>query len=242
MTDDNGHLGQGGQGDPDGQHGQAGDRRQDPWAPPEEKVTLDKTASSPSDRPTASAPPPGEGPGAAPPYTHTPNPFGPPSTPTPYPSAQYGHPAAPQPPGYPYPGYSRPGGMPGAPWVGGPPLPSGTSTASMVLGIIGLVLTMTCYGSLLGIFVAPVAMGLGISARRKVAAGLQGGSGQANAGFVMGIVGTVLSLLLAIVVVIGIVAAINADPNDGRYNDPYTTDDPYSYGARGPVPTLVVAR
>lgn len=248
MTNERGHLGHGGQGDPDGQHGQAGDRQQDPWAPPEEKVRLNKTESSPSDQPTPSASP-GDGPAAAPPHVHVPpahgpgaaDPFGPPTAPTPYPSAQYGHPAAPQPPGYPYPGYARPG-IPGAPWMGGPPLPSGTSTASMVLGIIGLVLTMTCYGSVLGIFVAPVAMGLGISARRKVAAGIQGGSGQANAGFIMGIVGTVLSVLIAALLVIFVVAAVNADPNNDRYNDPYNTDDPYSYGARGAVPTLVTAR
>lgn len=238
MTDERGHPGQGGRGDPDGRHGQAGDRQRDPWAPPEEGVRLNKTEPSVSDEPTVSAlPGAGGGPAAAPPHAGVPpaygpgapNPYGPPAAPTPYPSAQYGHPAAPQPSGYPYPGYARPA-MPGAPWMGGPPLPSGTSTASMVLGIIGLVLMMTCYGSLLGIFVAPVAMGLGISARRKVAAGIQGGSGQANAGFIMGIVGTVLSVLIAVLLVIVFVAALNSDP----YDDPYVTDDPsYSHSAHG---------
>jgi hypothetical protein len=111
----------------------------------------------------------------------------------------------------------------------------------MVLGIIGLVLTVTCYGSLLGIFVAPVALGLGISARRKVAAGIQGGSGQANAGFIMGIVGTVLSLVVAALLVFSLVLALNADPDDPYGNDPYS-DNPYNVDARGPVPTLVVTR
>lgn len=209
MTDERGPSGQGDQGGSEGRHAQPGDA--DPWAPPEKKVSLGK--------PEAPAPA-----------------YVPPPAPMPHPSAPYGHPGPPQHPGYAYPG---PGGMPGAPWLGGPQLPTGTSTASMVLGIIGLVLTLTCYGSVLGIFVAPVALGLGISARRKVAAGLQGGSGQANAGFVMGIVGTVLSVLIAAFLVFALVAAVNAE-HDGPYGDDPYGSDPYGFDARGPVPALVV--
>ncbi len=243
MTDDRGHLGQSGQGGPGERRGQAGDQR-DPWAPPE-RLSLRKTEPSAAEGPTLSSSP--YGPAAPPPHIQVPpahgpaarDPFGPPAVPAPHPSGPYGHPGPPQPPGYGY-GYGYPGyggaGMPGAPWMAGPPLPSGTSTAAMVVGIIGLVLTLSCYGSLLAVFVAPVALGLGISARRKVAAGIQGGSGQANAGFIMGIVGMVLSVLIAALLVIGLVAARNADPHDPYGGDPYNVD------ASGPVPTLVVTR
>jgi hypothetical protein len=223
MTDDRGHLGQDG---PDGQPGGAGERQHDPWAPPEERVSLHKTGPSAADAPTVPAAPAGA------PHGHTPpgggpgplNPYGPPGAPAPYPPAPYGHPPQPQGP-YPYAGYPHQG-APGMPWVGGPQPPGGTSTAAMVLGIIGLVLVCTCYGSFLAIFVAPTALGLGISARRKVAAGLQGGAGQANAGFVMGIIGTVLSVLIAALLVLAIIAA--------AHEDPYRSDDSFdsSYQAR----------
>lgn len=230
MTDDRGHSGQSGQEAPQGQHGQAGDGQHDPWAPPEEKLSLHKTESS-------AAGPPAAGPPAG---------FGPPAGPAPYPGVPYGQQAPPsQPPGYgygyaAYPGYGAPS-LPGrhAPWATGPQLPGGTSTAAMVLGIIGLVLTLTCYGSLLAVFVAPVALGLGISARRKVAAGLQGGYGQANAGFIMGIVGLVLSLLVSAFLVFAFIAAYQDSQDDNPYNQ---DGDSSSYGAHGRVPTVVVTR
>jgi hypothetical protein len=230
MTDERGHLGHNGQDGPESGNGQSGEAPHDPWAPPGEKLSLQKTDPSATQQPTVSAAPGAYGPPAASP--HPPGPYG-----APAPSGP------PQPPGYGYvyPGYGGVAGAPGAAWTAVPPLPTGTSTAAMVLGIIGLVLTVTCYGSLLGIFVAPVALGLGISARRKVAAGIQGGSGQANAGFIMGIVGTVLSLVVAALLVFSLVLALNADPDDPYGNDPYS-DNPYNVDARGPVPTLVVTR
>ena len=221
MTEDRGAPGQSGQGTPQGQHGQTGEDRRDPWAPPEERPSLHKRD------PAAAGPPAGSS-----------SAFGPPPGPAPYPGGPYGHQAPPpQPPGYgyaAYPGYGAPS-LPGrhAPWATGPQLPSGTSTAAMVLGIIGLVLVLTCYGSLLAVFVAPVALGLGISARRKVAAGLQGGSGQANAGFIMGIIGLVLSLLISVLLVIGMLAAYHADHDGNPYHQ---GDGSPSFGARGPVP------
>lgn len=235
MTDDRGQFGQSGQEAPQGQHGQAGDGQHDPWAPPEEKLSLHKT------EPSVAGPSPSGPPAAGPPAG-----FGPPAGPAPYPGGPYGHQVPPsQPPGYgygyaAYPGYGVPG-VPGrhAPWATGPQPPGGTSTAAMVLGIIGLVLTLTCYGSLLAVFVSPVALGLGISARRKVAAGLQGGSGQANAGFIMGIIGLVLSLLVAVLLVIGMIAAYHDSQDDNPYNQDGGSS---SYGAHGPVTTVVVTR
>jgi hypothetical protein len=233
MTDERGHLGQSGQGGSEGRHGQAEGDRPNPWAPPEEKLSLHKTPEPPPAQPSAAQQPT---------VSSAPGSFGPPAAQPPYPAGPYGHHGPPQPAGYGYghPGYG--GGMPGAPWAAGPSLPTGTSTAAMVLGIIGLVLTASCYGSVLAVFVAPVALGLGISARRKVAAGIQGGSGQATAGFIMGIVGTVLSLVVAALVVFGFVVALNADPH-GPYDDsPYGNENPYNVDASGPVPTLVVTR
>lgn len=105
-------------------------------------------------------------------------------------------------------------GQPGPGW-GGPPLPQGTATASMVLGIVGLILVVTCWGAFLGIFVAPVALGLGVSARRKADRGEGGGRSHATSGFVMGIVGTVLSVLVAAALIVGIVLSENAESGTG---------------------------
>ncbi|QPP06300.1 DUF4190 domain-containing protein [Streptomyces bathyalis] len=102
----------------------------------------------------------------------------------------YGYPApGPQPYGY--------GAGPGPAGFGwhGPPPSNGKSVAAMVVGIIGLVAVSTCWGSFLGIILGPVALGLGLSAKRAVDRGELGGRGQAVAGFVMGIVGTVLSVI-----------------------------------------------
>lgn len=109
--------------------------------------------------------------------------------------AAYGYPpAAPQPHGY--------GPGPGGYGWHGVPQSNGRSVASMVLGIIGLVATATCWGSFLGIFLAPLALGLGLSAKRAADRGETGARGQAVAGFVMGIIGTVLSVLFVAFIVV----------------------------------------
>ena len=105
------------------------------------------------------------------------------STPPPYPSTPpppaYG---APPPPGYGYPaggGYAVPAGNKKALW-------------SMILGILSLF----CCGVVTGV----VAIVLSQQAKREIAAsgGMQRGAGQAQAGFILGIIGIVLSLLLAV--------------------------------------------
>ncbi|WP_254666019.1 DUF4190 domain-containing protein [Streptomyces sp. WMMB 322] len=104
--------------------------------------------------------------------------------------AAYGYPApGPQPYGY------GAGPVPGGYGWHGPPPSNGKSVAAMVTGIIGLVAVSTCWGSFVGIFISPVALGLGLSAKRAVDRGELGGRGQAVAGFVMGIVGTVLAVI-----------------------------------------------
>ena len=115
---------------------------------------------------------------------------GEPGGPTPY--------GQPTPPPYGEPGpYSQPCG---APAYGGAPVPSsGTATTSLVLGILSLV----CLGLLAGI----PAMILGRSATKEIDAsnGAIGGRGLATAGFVTGLIGTLLSVL-GIIVVIGLFA------------------------------------
>lgn len=118
----------------------------------------------------------------------------------------YGHPG-----GYGCPGAS---GDPGAPAWGGPPLPNGQSVAAMVLGIVSLVLVASCYGSVLAVITSPVALGLGLAARQKADRGELGGRDQAMAGFVMGVIGLVLSMLVTALTVFLVLASTN-DGADG---------------------------
>lgn len=67
--------------------------------------------------------------------------------------------------------------------------------AAMVCGIVGIL----CFGIVLG----PVALGLGIAARRSIDAsgGSQKGAGMAIAGIVLGIIATAFAILGAILLV-----------------------------------------
>lgn len=111
------------------------------------------------------------------------------STPPPPPPAPpYGSPPAyggPPPPGYGYPAggaYAMPQGNKKALW-------------SMILGIVSLL----CCGVVTGI----VAIVLSQSAKKEIEAsgGMQTGAGQAQAGFILGIIGIALSVVGIIVVV-----------------------------------------
>lgn len=202
-------------------------QRQDPLSKGQEGVSGQPTVSSM----------PGAGPGAAGGTPAPGSPVGPPPPAPggPQASPAYGSGYGPQgpPPGYAghggyghagygghggHGGYGAQGGYgyggpaqagyapPGYGW-GGPPLPQGTAIASMVLGIVGLILTSSCWGAFLGVFVAPLALILGVSARRKADRGEGGGRSYATGGFVMGIIGTVLSVIVIAVLIVGIVMA-----------------------------------
>ncbi|WP_344535569.1 DUF4190 domain-containing protein [Streptomyces albiaxialis] len=120
----------------------------------------------------------------------------------------------------------------------GPPLPTGMSTAAMVLGIISLVLAVSCWGAPLGVITSVVALCLGVGARRRVRRGELGGRGQASSGFVMGIVGLCLSVTVSVLLAVALASASD-DPDEPG---PGGGSDPDSYDARGVVATRVLNR
>ncbi len=136
-----------------------------------------------------------------PPGTPPPPPPGPPPPPPPggQPPGPWGYQQPYQPyqqPYQPYPTY---------PGYGVVQQNSGKATAAMVIGIVSLVI---CWGLL-----SPVALALGLSARKDIdrSGGQLGGRGQATAGWILGLIGTVL---LAIFVVIFVIAVIVDSSNN----------------------------
>jgi hypothetical protein len=87
------------------------------------------------------------------------------------------------PPQYPYPG---PSGSPGYPY--GPQPEQSQATTALVLGILGVALCGP---------IAPFAWSIGRSSLREIDAsgGALGGRGKAQAGYIMGIVGSILLLV-----------------------------------------------
>ncbi len=92
---------------------------------------------------------------------------------------------------------------------------------AMVFGIIGLAGSFAC---VLPILLAPVAWIVGAKAVKEIDAnpGSFSGRGEANAGKILGIIGTVLLILGLIVLTIIIIVAVN-----GGFDDSY--DDNYNY-------------
>ncbi len=107
--------------------------------------------------------------------------------------------------------------VPGTPYQFVPPPTHGRGLASMVLGIISLVL---CFGYGVGLFGSPVAWWLGAKALKEIdaAPGQYSGRGFAQTGQILGIVGTVLLglFLLAVLVILVIVVVVNADSSGPR--------------------------
>jgi hypothetical protein len=109
-------------------------------------------------------------------------------------------------------GQQPPGEYPAGPGYGAPP-PTGNNTKgviALVLGILGFVFAICC--SLLGLIIGVVAIILGRVARKEIAStgGAQGGDGMAKAGFILGIVDVVISVIL---IIVGIVLSANGfDP------------------------------
>lgn len=130
-----------------------------------------------------------------------------------YPPPQGG---APPPPGYGYgyQPYSVPPKHPGA-------------TTSMVLGIVGVAAGVLCW---LPFFLSPFAWITGSKAIREIDAsrGAQGGRGEAMAGKVLGIIGTVLLVLGIAGIVLFIVLALTIDNFwDAFWDDEYDEYDSY---------------
>lgn len=119
-------------------------------------------------------------------------------------------------------GYPPPGGYPGYPPAGGYPPPPGypqqygpppkhpNATTSMVLGIVAVAGGLMCW---LPLFIAPFAWFMGSKALRDIRAGhgTQGGHGEALAGKVLGIIGSVLLVLGLAVVVLLVVLTFTVD-------------------------------
>ena len=80
----------------------------------------------------------------------------------------------------------------------------------MVVGIVALVFACAYGVTLLG---SPVAWWLGAKAKKEIDAsqGRLGGRGMAQAGFILGIIGTVLLVLAIIAVIALVVFAVNYD-------------------------------
>jgi hypothetical protein len=109
-----------------------------------------------------------------------------------------------------YPPYQQQGGYP----VAYPPPNHGRAVAAMVVGIVALVFSCAYGVPLLG---SPVAWWLGATAKKEIDAsqGQLGGRGMAQAGFVLGIIGTVL-LVLGIIAVAGLLV-FAASYDDGTF-------------------------
>lgn len=179
----------------------------------EEGVSLQKgappgepAAGEPEPPPIPPAPAPDGGYGAAHPPPQGPPQLGPyvpppfvppPPPPSPYGAYPQGPPAAPY--SYPY----GPGWQP-------VPLPNGRSVAALILGIVALAATFTCWGSLLSLLVGPVAIGIGISARRAVDRGEASGRPQATAAVALGSAGTAIGVLFVVLVVLGLSGAFGS--------------------------------
>jgi hypothetical protein len=161
---------------------------------------------------------PGSGPGAVPPpqnpYAQQQSAFGgPPLAPPPNP---YQAPHEYAPPQSPY-------GAPAHPaYAGGMRPDHPSATTSMVLGIVGLVGILFCGGVTL--LLSPAAWIVGAKAVREIdaAPGQYGGRDRAQAGKIMGIIGTVL-LIVGVVAVIGfivLIVAVGTNDSSPIYPDP----------------------
>jgi uncharacterized protein DUF4190 len=140
------------------------------------------------------------------------NPYGPPGPPYQPPYQPPSQPPYQQPP------YGGPGYLPSS--YAQPAPNEGLAVASMVVGIVSIVLTCL-YG--IGLLGSPVALVLGRVSMKRIdrSQGQLGGRGMAQAGFILGIIGTVLLILALVAVVTVIIVAVN-----GGWDDSYSYDNP----------------
>lgn len=135
------------------------------------------------------------------------------------PPPQYGQPQYP-PPGYgpPPPGYGHPY-QPGQP----PPPKHSQATTAMVFGIVSLAGAFAC---VLPILLAPVAWIMGAKAIKEIDAnpGAYSGRSEANAGKILGIIGTCLLILFIVGITILIIVGVN-----GGFDEGYDSDYDYDF-------------
>ncbi len=201
-------------------HRPYGDRGDEPFVSPSgaDRPEPPETPAWPTyGQPTTPAPEPSGPPTGPPAGAPAPPPYAPPAGPPnpylqqPYAQAPYGQQPYGVPPGFA--GYGQ--AVPGYHYAQS----LGTATTSMVLGIVALVsllLTPFCCITLPGLLVGPFAVWTGWSARREIDRNPAAytNRGQAVAGFVMGIIASVLAVL----VVIGIVVFIGAADWSSNYD------------------------
>lgn len=115
-------------------------------------------------------------------------------------------------PGYWQPSYGPGYGQPGY----GQPPSHGKALAAMITGIVSLVLACG-YG--VGLLGSPIALWLGAKALKEIDAshGQLGGRGMAQAGFILGIIGTVLLVLMVVALAALIVFATNRRGGTGNF-------------------------
>lgn len=231
------------------QHPSGAQEPKDPWAPPGQKVPLDKPQVPPRapahDQPTVAAVPgaggqgtgpgqPGYGqqgpgqPGAAPPGFVPPPPIAP-NGPGQGPPGAYAYPAYPgagQVPGQPapyggYPGYPGYGAQGGWNTVQQGPA-NGFGVAALVLGIVGVVI-FCAWG--LGIIIGGLALIFGILGRKRVQRGEANNGGMALAGIILGPIAMVIG---AVVISLYIWAIAHTHSHD---SDPYDYGDDSSYSS-----------
>jgi hypothetical protein len=98
--------------------------------------------------------------------------------------------------------------QPGAPGTG--QQTNGLAITALVLGIVGILGNICCFGGIL----SPVAIVLGFMGRKKAdgSGGQVGGRGLAQAGMILGIIGTVIFLAWIVFFIVAI-----ANGNDFNY-------------------------
>ena len=199
----------------------------DPWAPPEHKTSPDQGHhSSPQDRPphvhdqatVTSVPadgfaPPGVG---APGYGYPGYPGYPPPGAAPGPGpGGWAESAVPPPPmapgGYGYPAYPQ-----GYGWPGMQVPQNGLGTSAMILGILSCCLF--CLYGIVSLVLGVLAVVLGVKGKRRADRGEATNRGQAQAGFITGIVGIVLGIATIALIVFAI--AVTSNEEDTVDNGP----------------------
>jgi hypothetical protein len=142
--------------------------------------------------------------------------FGPPNPPPQQPAPGYGYPQQPGPGyGYPQTGPSYPAappvGYPQAPGYGVPAQPrNGMGTSGLVLGIIGVVCSLTFILWFFGVILGILAIIFGAVGRGRANRGEANNKGAATAGLVCGIVATVILPLLGLLLFASIMGGIGA--------------------------------